>query len=201
MKKVFSLTAMFVLAMCVSSASAQMSGGMNSSGDKMNMSGKANADAKFMMMAAMSDMNEISLSNMAMQKSTNDDVKRMAQMIVDDHTKASDELKTVAMSKNVTLPASADAKHQVMMTKMQAMSGEMFDRAYVKAMVKDHEKAVKMFTKESMSGKDADARAFAAKTLPVLQSHLTMAQGMNGKMMNMKTSDKNMKNDKMKSDM
>ncbi|MBA2621570.1 MAG: DUF4142 domain-containing protein [Acidobacteria bacterium] len=186
MKKMFYLTAMFVLAMCASVVPAQTSGSMNSSGDKMSMSGKANADAKFMMMAATSDMNEIGLSNMALQKSTNDDVKKMAQMMVDDHTKASDELKPIAASKNVVLPASMDAKHQAMMTKMQAMSGEAFDRAYIKAMVKDHQKAVKMFTKESTGGKDADARAFATKTLPVLQSHLTMAQSMNGKMMNMK---------------
>jgi len=202
MKKIFFLTAMFVLAMCVSSASAQMSGGMNSgSGNgKMKMGGAANADAKFMMMAATSDMNEIGLSNMALQKSSNDSVKQFAQMMIDDHTKASDQLKTVAMSKNVALPTSADSKHQMMMTKLQSMSGDMFDRMFVKTMVKDHEKAVKMFQKESMNGKDADAKAFAASTLPTLQSHLTMAQSMNGKMMNMKMSDKNMKNDKMKGD-
>ena len=203
MKKIFYSAAMLVLAMCLAtSASAQMSGKTNSGGGdgKMKMSGMANADAKFMMMAATSDMNEISLSNMALQKSSDDSVKQFAQTMLDDHTRASDQLKTVAMSKSVVLPASADAKHQAMMTKLQSMSGEMFDRMFVKTMVKDHEKAVKIFQKESTSGRDADAKAFATTTLPTLQTHLTMAQSMNGKMMNMKMSNKNMKNDKMKND-
>lgn len=206
MKKVFSLAAMFVFAMCVAATNAtaqdstQSGGGMKS--DKKMMDGKMNPDAKFMMFAAMSDMNEIGLSNMALQKSTNDDVKKMAQMMIDDHTKSSDMLKPVAASKNVTLPTSADAKHMAMMTKMQSMSGMAFDMAYVKAMVKDHQKAVAMFQKESTGGKDADAKSFATTTLPVLQSHLTMATSMSGKMMNMKSSDK-MKSggDKMKDGM
>jgi putative membrane protein len=159
-----------------------MGSGGSDNKDSMKMSGKMAADSKFMMMAAMSDMNEIGLSNMALQKSSNEDVKKLAQMMVDDHTKASEELKSLAMSKNVTLPTDADAKHKMMMDKMNSMSGMDFDMMYVKAMVKDHEKAVKMFQKESMSGKDADAKAFAAKTLPTLQGHLTMAQSMSGKM-------------------
>ncbi len=154
------------------------SGGAMKSDDKMMMNGKKNADSKFMMMAATSDMNEIGLSRVALDKSQNEEVKRMAQMMIDDHTKASEELKPLAMSKNVMLPAAMDSKHQSMMSKMSGMSGAEFDMMYVKAMVKDHEKAVSMFQKESTSGKDADAKAFATKQLPVLQGHLTMAQSM-----------------------
>jgi len=183
MRKIFFAGAL-MMAIGVSGAFAQSSMGSGGSDNKdsMKMSGKMAADSKFMMMAAMSDMNEIGLSNMALQKSSNEDVKKLAQMMVDDHTKASEELKSLAMSKNVTLPTDADAKHKMMMDKMNSMSGMDFDMMYVKAMVKDHEKAVKMFQKESMSGKDADAKAFAAKTLPTLQGHLTMAQSMSGKM-------------------
>ncbi len=173
-----------LLAMGVSGAFAQStmnSDGMSKTGDMKTSS----SDSKFMMMAATSDMNEIGLSNMALQKSTSDDVKKMAQMMVDDHTKSSEELKPLAMSKGVALPAMMDAKHKSMMDKMSAMSGMDFDMMYTKAMVKDHEKAVKMFQKESMNGKDADAKAFAVKSLPVLQMHLTMAQEMSGKMKGM----------------
>ena len=163
------------------------SGGMMKSDDKM-MSGKKNPDSKFMMMAATSDMNEIGLSNVALQKSQNEEVKKMAQMMIDDHTKSSEELKPLAMSKGVMLPASMDAKHQAMATKMSAMSGMDFDMMYVKAMVDDHKKAVAMMQKESTNGKDADAKAFAAKTLPVVQMHLNMAQTM---MTSMKSGMKN----------
>ncbi|MDQ3321633.1 MAG: DUF4142 domain-containing protein [Acidobacteriota bacterium] len=191
MKKIY-LSAVLVLTAFASSGLAQdttASGGNMKSDDKMTMNGRKNADSKFMMMAAVGDMNEIGLSNVALQKSQNEEVKRMAQMIIDDHTKASEELKPLAMSKGVMLPAEMDAKHKAMMDKMSTMSGDDFDKMYVKTMVKDHEKAVKMFQKESMSGKDMDAKAFAAKTLPVLQSHLTMARSMmNGSMSNGKMS-------------
>lgn len=161
------------------------SDGSMKSDDKMTMNGKKNADSKFMMMAATSDMNEIGLSNVALQKSQNEEVKKMAQMMIDDHTKSSEELKPLAMSKGVMLPADMDAKHKAMMDKMSMMSGAEFDMMYIKAMVKDHEKAVKLFQKESTSGKDMEAKAFAVKTLPVIQGHLTMAQSMmSGKMMN-----------------
>ncbi|HXG86659.1 MAG TPA: DUF4142 domain-containing protein [Pyrinomonadaceae bacterium] len=188
MKKMIYLGVVLALTAFASNGLAQQdttaSGGTMKSDDKMMMSGKKNADSKFMMMAATSDMNEIGLSNVALQKSQNEEVKKMAQMIIDDHTRASEELKSLAMSKSVMLPAEMDAKHKAMMDKMSSMSGADFDKMYIKAMVKDHEKAVKLFQKESTSGKDADAKAFAAKILPVLQSHLTMAQSMMNGMMN-----------------
>lgn len=191
MKKMIYLSAMLVLTIFVSGAFAQDT--MKS--DEKMTSGK-NADSKFMVMAAMSDMNEISASNQALSKSSNEDVKKFAQMMVDDHTKASDELKPIAMSKNVALPTEPDAKHKSAMEKMSAKSGAEFDKEYVKTMVKDHEKAVAMFQKETTDGKDAEAKAFAAKTLPTLQGHLEMARTMMSKMSGEKMSD-----DKMKSGM
>jgi putative membrane protein len=105
-------------------------------------------------------------------------------MMVDDHTKASEELKPIAMSKNVMLPTEMDSKHKSAMEKMSGMSGSQFDMAYVKMMIKDHEKAVSMFQKEANNGKDAEAKAFAAKTLPVLQMHLDMSRTTMSNMMN-----------------
>ena len=180
MKRSIYFGAMLLMGMCVSGASAQ--DGTMKSGDKMQMSGKKSADSSFMMMAATSDMNEISLSNQALSKSSSDDVKKFAQSMIDDHTKSSDELKPIAMSKNVTLPGEPDAKHKAAAAKMAAASGDSFDMMFIKTMVKDHEKAVALFQKESTSGKDADAKAFAAKTLPVIQGHLDMARSMMSKM-------------------
>ncbi|MCY7348905.1 MAG: DUF4142 domain-containing protein [Pyrinomonadaceae bacterium] len=135
-------------------------------------------------------MNEITLSNQALSKSSSEEVKQLAQMMIDDHTKSSAELKPIAMSKNVMLPTEADARHKAAMEKMSAMSGSRFDMEYVKMMVKDHEKAVALFQKESTGGKDAEAKAFAAKTLPVIQGHLDMARNMMTKMMGGKTDGK-----------
>jgi len=160
------------------------------SDSKTETSSKKNSDSKFMMMAATSSMNEIGLSTTALSKSTNEEVKKFAQTAVDDHTKASEELKPIAMSKNVMLPTEMDAKHKAANEKLSALSGEEFDREYIKLMVKDHEKAVAMFQKQADSGKDEEAKAFAAKTLPTLQGHLDMARNMMTKMTGNKTDTK-----------
>lgn len=135
----------------------------------------------FMMKAAMSDMFEIMSSQTALQKSSNEEVRRFAQMMIDDHTRTSEELKALAASKNVTLPTAMSGKQQSMVSKMNAAAAGMeFDREYMKAQVKAHEDAVKLFQKQANDNdeEDADAKAFAAKHLPALQGHLTMARTM-----------------------
>ncbi len=191
MKKNILLGAMLVLTICATSIMAQDTMGSN---DKMSMKGKANADSKFMMTLATGGMNEIGLSQTAVSKSTNDDVKQYAQKMIDDHTAAGDELKTLADSKNVTLPASMDSKHTALNQKLSTKTGSSFDMDYIKAMVSDHEKTVALLQKEVNSGKDADAKALATKLLPTVQGHLEMARSMmtsmSGNKMNKKMSNK-----------
>ena len=175
MKKTILLGTMLVLSIGVTGVMAQDNMG---SSDKMSMKMKANADSKFMMTLATGGMNEIGLSQTALSKSTNDDVKQYAQKMIDDHTMAGDELKSLAESKNVTLPMAMDSKHMALNQKLSAMSGSSFDMDYLKAMVSDHEKTVALLQKEASSGKDADAKAFASKLLPTVQGHLEMAKSM-----------------------
>ena len=129
-------------------------------------------DKKFAKEAAMGGMVEVELGKVAAQKASSDAVKQFGQKMVDDHTKANDELKQVASQDNITLPTALDKKHQAMVDKMSALSGAAFDKAYVKDMVKDHEKDVKDFQNESQNGTDPNVKGFATKTLPVLQGHL-----------------------------
>lgn len=193
MKKMMYMGAMLMLTMCVSNGFAQNTNDstMRSDSNKM-MSGKKNPDSKFMMMMATGGMNEITLSQTAVAKSTNEEIKSYAQKMIDDHTAVGEELKTLASNKGVTLPMEPDAKHKAMNEKLSAMSGMEFDMMYLKAMVKDHEKTVALLTKESNNGKDADAKALAAKTLPTVQMHLDMAKKMMDSMKNNK-SDSTMK--------
>ncbi len=165
-----------------SSAAAQTNMGMNS-----GMGMMSSMDQKFMMMAAKGGMCEIEMARLALQKSSNESVKQFAQKMIDDHTMAGDQLKQLASMKGVTLPMEADAKQMAMMTKMQGMSGMAFDMMYIKmAGVKDHQDMEKLFMKESMNGKDMDAKAWAAKTLPVVRMHLQMAREWTMKMKGMK---------------
>ena len=136
----------------------------------------ARADRKFVEDAAVGGMAEVQMGNLAQQKAASDGVRQFGMRMVNDHTKAGDELKQVASAKGIEVPAALDKKHQKDMDRLSKMSGADFDKAYMSHMVDDHKKDVADFKKEAGSGKDADVKGFAAKTLPTLQEHLQMAQ-------------------------
>jgi putative membrane protein len=118
-------------------------------------------------------MAEVALGKLALQKSTNTQIKDFANMMVTDHGKANDELMAIAKSKNITLPATVDSTHQKKMDDLAKLSGKDFDKAYVDAMVDGHKKTLTLMQDEAKDGKDADLKAFAAKTAPTVQMHLT----------------------------
>ena len=136
----------------------------------------AAADKTFVQKAAVGGIAEVEMGKMAQQKGSSDQVKQFGSRMVEDHSKANDELKQVASSKGITLPTDLDAKHKSKMDKMQKLSGAQFDRAYMDDMVADHKEDVADFKKQASSGKDSDLKAFASKTLPTLEDHLKMAQ-------------------------
>ncbi len=132
-------------------------------------------DQKFMMDAAKGGMMEVQLGQTAQQKASSEEVKNFGKKIEQDHSQANKELMELAKSKNVSLPTDV-GNEKAMMDKLSGMSGTAFDKAYVKAMVRDHKKDVKEFERQSTSGMDSDVKAFAAKTLPTLKEHLRMAE-------------------------
>jgi putative membrane protein len=134
------------------------------------------ADESFVKNEASGGMAEVELGKLAAEKATNPDVKAFAERMVSDHGKANGELTQLATSKNITLPTAPDAKEKATHDRLAKLSGPAFDRAYMNMMLADHKKAVAAFKRESANGKDPDVKAFAAKTLPTLQEHLTMAQ-------------------------
>lgn len=133
------------------------------------------SDSTFMKHAAADSMAEIAMGELALQKSSDQGFKQLAQRIISDHTKANQELKALAQSKQVALPSQPDAEARKTADAMRKMDGAAFDKAWAKHMVSDHQRAVAMFTKESKNG-GADVRDFAAETLPALRTHLQMAQ-------------------------
>lgn len=133
--------------------------------------------------AAQGGMTEVKLGNLALAKTQSADVKHFAEQMVADHTKANDDLKEVAAKKSVALPTDISDEQKSIMDKLSKLSGADFDKEYVKDMVEDHEKDVKEFQTQAQSGTDTDVKAFAARTLPTLQEHLTMIKGIKDKMM------------------
>jgi putative membrane protein len=149
--------------------------GASKSGSKSGSGGSVSGDdRKFMEKAAMDGMAEVELGKLAQQKATNDSVKQFGSRMAADHQKANDELKGIASSKGVQLPTAPDSKHQKNMDKLAKAKN--FDHEYMEMMVKDHKDAVSDFRKHSTGSKDAEVKAFAAKTLPTLEEHLKMAQ-------------------------
>ena len=137
---------------------------------------KTSPDAAFMKSAAAAGMAEVECGTLAADKATRSEVKAYGQMLADDHTKANEELKDLAGQKSVTLPSGPTPAQTAAKNRLSKLSGAAFDSAYVGQMVKDHQAAVALFSRESKSGADADAKAWATKTLPALEAHLAKAK-------------------------
>jgi len=135
----------------------------------------------FLSDAAEGGMTEVELGKLAQQKSKNPDVKKFGQMLVEDHSKANAEVKSLASKKNINLPTGMGS-HQSTYDKLKGLNGDEFDEEFIEDMVDDHEKDVSTFQKESQNSTDPDVKAFAAKTLPVLQKHLDTVKGIQSKM-------------------
>ena len=138
-------------------------------------------DKKFLKDAAIGGLEEVELGKLAAQKGSSDAVKQFGQKMVDDHSKANDQLKELAAKEQIEVPSSLDGKHQKNIDKLSALSGEKFDKEYSKDMLKDHRKDVSEFQLEAQNGTDPNIKQFAASTLPVLQEHLKMAEDLNKK--------------------
>jgi putative membrane protein len=156
-----------------SSSNSHSGSSMSSSSTKSNLS---LSDKKFVRDAAQGGMAEVELGKLATEKASSDDVKKFGQRMVDDHTKAADQLKQVASSEGIQLPRGLSAKDKMTEERLSKLSGEQFDKAYMADMVKDHTQDVTEFQHESHSGKDAAVKNFASQTLPTLEDHLKQAK-------------------------
>jgi putative membrane protein len=137
-------------------------------------------DQEFAAQAAIGGMAEVSTAQLALQRATSADVKKFAQRMLDDHSKANRELTSLATSKQIALPRTVDQKHRAMADRLARLQGAEFDREYMKGQVKDHKEAVDLFQAEADQGRDADLKAWASRTLPTLKEHLKMARDMAG---------------------
>ena len=138
------------------------------------------ADEAWVIKIAKGGMAEVELGKLAAEKASTAEVKKFGQRMVDDHSKANEELKTLAQNKKITLPAEIGPEEKALRDRLVKLSGPAFDQAYMKAMLNDHLKDVSEFRTESRSGRDPDVKAWAARTLPTLEAHLKMARATNG---------------------
>ena len=136
-------------------------------------------DRKFIEKAAESGMFEVQVSQLASSKAADPNVKSFANMLVDHHTAANNELIQLANAKGVELPAGPPRSKRRDMEKLGKKTGAEFDRNFVKEVgIQAHEKDIKLFEHASKDVKDAQLKAFVDKTLPVLRQHLQAAQAL-----------------------
>ena len=165
----------------MSIAVAAQQGSTSSSPMSSSMSSAKNsklsaADKHFVKEAAAGGMAEVELGRLASEKASSPDVKQFGQRMVNDHSKANEQLKQIAADEGVALPTTLSAKDEATKNRLSKLSGDAFDKAYMADMVKDHKTDVAAFRKESETGKDPQVKSFAADTLPTLEDHLKNAE-------------------------
>ena len=137
----------------------------------------AATDKDLMRKLAFANLSEIATANLALTKTSNATVKTFAQHMIDDHTKASEELKALAQRKNVALPTAPDPQHAAASKKMALMSGNAFDQIYLhEAGVVDHRSTLQLLQNIGAHAKDTDLKALAQKLTPSVVAHLDMVQ-------------------------
>jgi predicted outer membrane protein len=156
------------------SGAGQAAAGGAAMGAKLSAS-----DEKAVKDMAMADMAEVETGKLALGKTQNSDVKAFAQQMVDDHGQALAKVQALAQARGVTLPTELDAKHKAMSAKLEKMSGDAFDKAYMaNAGVKDHKAVLAKLKSDAKKIKDADVKALADQHMPVVEQHLKSAEQM-----------------------
>ena len=124
--------------------------------------------------ASVGNQFEISSSRLALQKSSNNDIKQFAQHMVDDHTQIGNQMKDALAKSGAGLPQPAtalDARHQKLLNKLNNASGADFDRQYVKSQLAAHKDAVVLFRDYSKNGDNSSLKSFASQALPIIEEH------------------------------
>jgi putative membrane protein len=136
------------------------------------------SDETFLRNAAEGSMAEVKLGQLAEEKAQAPEVKNFAKRMVEDHSKAVEELKQIGSQEGINLPTDTSHKDAETYNRLAKLSGPEFDRAYAQEMVKDHQKDIAEFKKGETEVQKPALKQFAQRELPTLQSHLELAQHM-----------------------
>jgi putative membrane protein len=163
-----------------SSSGGSATGSTATSGTSSTATGTARAaakgpDALFVTKAAQHGLAEVELGKLAQQQGASEEVRQFGARMVQDHSAANQELAQIASSKGLPVPTTLDTRHLRNMDKLRRLTGAAFDREFMNNMVKDHHMDTALFQKQAQNGQDPDLKAFAAKTLPILQDHARSA--------------------------
>ena len=129
----------------------------------------------FLQHAAEGQQSEIDLGQLALQKAGNEQVKQFGARMIEDHTKARQEVQQLASKGGIQLPNQPGRSHKDIKDQLSKLSGKEFDRTYMTAMLREHAKEMKELEQQSLMEKNPDVRQWAAGAVPVVKEHLTKA--------------------------
>jgi putative membrane protein len=140
------------------------------------------SDKDFLAKAEKANIEEQNIGRVAVEKSQNKDVKDYAQMLVDDHTKALNDLVDLMNEKHVRQPKGLPNAKNEALSRLNGLSSAEFDRQFINMMVEDHQKAIAEFQQAQNTVQDEDVKKYAARVLPTLEKHLQKAQELQRKL-------------------
>jgi putative membrane protein len=161
---------------------SSMTGVDTSAKIQANPSSVSKVDSEFMITAANAGMTEVTLGNIAVTNASSDKVKEFGQMMIKDHTTAGDQLKKIAMARNILLPDSLSKESKKHVADMEKKKGKEFDKAYISMMIEGHQKVLKEFEDIQSKGSDSELKAFVTQTIPVIKGHLDSAKSIKDSM-------------------
>ncbi|KJS30990.1 MAG: hypothetical protein VR64_12945 [Desulfatitalea sp. BRH_c12] len=144
--------------------------------------GLSKQDQEFVEKAAKGGLMEVQLGTIAAQRARSSEVKQFGQMMVDEHSKANQQLMEIAAQKNIHLPRQLDSDQQEMIQDFSKKSGSEFDSEYMNHMVDDHQEDIDVFKEQAEDGRDPALKQFASTTVPKLEKHLQKAKQIEQKM-------------------
>jgi len=164
------------MTLAAAAQTGMQSGARQNSSMGKQSAGTASSDTNFLKRAAAGGLAEVELGQLAVQKASNEQIKQFGKRMIDDHSKANEELKNIAAQEHVTLPSKPDMKDRATRDQLEKLSGAEFDQAYMSDMLKDHKKDLAEFERASKTAKNPAVKSFAEQTLPVLREHLNQAE-------------------------
>lgn len=166
-----------------SAPNTQGEGARNLSGNTIETSSPGTyaytSDAAFVREAGSSGLAEVRMGGLAQKNSQEQAVKDFGERLVNDHSKANEQLARIAADKGLQMPTTMSANDERMIEHLSSLNGTEFDRACKRDAIEGHEKAIRLF-KAAQNSKDPQIKAFADETLPTLQEHLRMARALPG---------------------
>ncbi|MDH6060250.1 DUF4142 domain-containing protein [Chrysosporum bergii ANA360D] len=132
-------------------------------------------DRVYVQEANQAGMAEVELAKLALERSKNEQVRQYAQQMIQDHTPLNQELMQLAQQKGITPSTNPSPKYQALKAQLSEFDGSIFDEAYInEAGINGNMENLVIHTRQIQLGQDPDLQAFAAKSIPVVETHLQL---------------------------